>query len=93
MKMQHIHVVHGQQVDIFLHEVGIEEMSHYVEVHATIAKARTVRNIGGRQQHLFADGVTGQGFTKHLDTIEHSCRRGSADGDALLTDTDTKVFF
>ena len=88
VEVQHIHVVHGQQVDVLLDEVGIEEMADHIEVHAPVYETRTVGDIRSRQQHLFTDRVAGQCFSEHLDAVEDTGRHGSTNSDAFLTDAD-----
>ena len=89
MEVKHVHVVQGQQVDVFLDEVRVEEMTAHVKMHAPIAEPRTVGDGGGGQDHLLPYTVAGQRLPEHLDTVEDTGRCRTADADAFLTDADT----
>ena len=47
MPVEHIHIVHGQQVDVFLDESHWEEMTRAIEVHATIGETWCVGDDDG----------------------------------------------
>ena len=82
MPVEHIHIVHGQQVEELLHELDAEEMTRAVEMHATPREPRTVGDHYG-----IHDRTLTHGLTQCLDTIEHTSRRTTLNGDTTLTDS------
>ena len=82
MPVEHVHIVHSQDVDELLNEANGEEMATAIEHHTTIAKAWSIGNIYCRQSDVGAIGLHGQRLTQGLNAIEHAS--GSASGDGYL---------
>ena len=88
MPVEHIHIVHGQQIEELLHELDAEEMTRAVEMHASPREPRTVGD-----HHGIHDRALAHGLTQRLDAIEHTCRRTTLDGDTTLADSHHIAFF
>ena len=47
MPVEGVHVVQGQQINVFFDELNGEEVAAYVEVHTTVSEARFILNLYG----------------------------------------------
>ena len=92
--MEHIHVMHSQQVDILLDKRHREKMARAVEVHTTPGESRGISNADSGQQHTAALRLLfiSQSLAERLDAIEHTCSRTTHNGDALLIDSQSIAF-
>src|SRR3712207_8908979 len=83
--MEGVEVVHGQNVDVFLHQSHAEEMASAVEHATAIAKAGLVGDACGGQVDACLL-LHGQRLAQGLYAVEHACRCATFDGDALGLD-------
>ena len=83
MPVEGVHVVQGQQIDVFLDEFYREEVASYVEVHASVAEAWLVFYLTGGQQDGCVLCLGGDGLAERLDAVEYAVGRLSADADTV----------